>query len=262
MRIELLLFLSLMVMIIVMIACSAPRRLTPPRLSPTLFPVLTLTPYDPQVIARVGGEASIAATISPPSANNVELSISPPRCYRTASPMLTCLGSVRNAGRKPLRDIMLKVGFRRADGESAGEHVFALEQRRIEGNASAPYRFFAPARRDEGMAIDIGLVGAQLSEAADVTLTLEDERGEYFADKERYRLTASIRNEGAQPARDIRLIVTLENADGAIVGYRAVGMVGSLLIGETREVDLTVSPIRGEAPARHSVSLEALSATE
>ena len=260
MRIELLLFLSLMVMIIVMIACSAPRRLTPPLLSPTLFPLLTLTPYDAQAVARVGGQASIAATISPPSANGAALSISSPRCYRTASPMLTCLGIVRNAGRKTLRDIMLTVGFRRADGELAGEHVFALEQGRIEGNASAPYRFFTPARRAEGMAINIGLAGAQLAKAADVALTLEDERGKYFAEKERYQLTALIRNEGAEPARDIRLIVSLENADGAIVAYRAVDIAGTLSAGETRALDLTINPIRGQAPARHRVALEARTA--
>lgn len=260
MRIELLLFLSLMVMIIVMIACSAPRRLSPPRLSPTLFPVLALTPYDPQMISRVGGQASIAVTISPLSAHSAELSISAPRCYRTASPMLTCLGIARNVGRKPLGDIMLMVGFKRADGELAGEHEFGLEQRRIEGNASAPYRFFAPAQRDAGMAIEIGLAGAQLSEAADATLKLEDARGEYIADQERYRFTASIRNEGAQLARGIRLIVTLENADGAIVGYRAVDIAGELSVDETREVDLTVSLIRGERPARHHVALEPMSA--
>ena len=262
MRIELLLFLSLMVMIIVMIACSAPRRLTRPLLSPTLFPLLTLTPYDAQAIARVGGEASIAATITPPSANGAALIISSPRCYRTASPMLACLGIVRNAGRKPLRDIRLRVGFRRADGELAGEQVFGLEQGRIEGNASAPYRFFAPARRAQGMAIDIGLAAAQLAKAADVALTLEDERGEYFAEKERYQLTALIRNEDAEPARDIRLIVSLENADGEIVGYRAVDIAGDLSAGETRVVDVTLHPIRGETPARHRVALEARTARQ
>lgn len=262
MRIELLLFLSLMVMIIVMIACSAPRRLTPPGLSPTLFPVLSLTPYDPQVVARVGGEASIAATISPPSANSTELSISPPHCYRTASPMLTCLGIVRNNGREPFRDIMLKVGFRRADGELDSEHAFGLEQGRIQGNASAPYRFFAPARRDERATIEIGLAGAQLSEAAIVGLTLEDERGEYIAELERYRFTALIRNVGAQAGRDIRLIVSLENSDGALIGYRAADIRGGLSVDETREVDLTVNPIREETPARHHVSLDALPAAK
>ena len=262
MRIELLLFLSLMVMIIVMFACSAPRRLTAPGLSPTLFPVLMLTTYDPQVISLVGGQASVAATISPPSANSDQLSISPPRCYRTAMPMLTCLGTIRNVGQKPFRDIMLKVGFRRADGNLGGEHAFALEQRRIEGNASAPYRFFVPAQRDESMAIEIGLVGAQLAEAEVVALTLEDERGEYLADKERYRLTALMRNVGAQPAREIRLIVTLESAEGAIVGYRAADIAGGLSIGETRPVEATVSPIRGERPAGHRVSLDALPAEQ
>lgn len=176
--------------------------------------------------------------------------------------MLTCLGIVRNAGRKPLGDILLKVGFRRADGELAGKHFFALEQRRIEGNATAPYRFFASARRADGMAIDIGLAGAQVSEAAEVTVRLEDARGQYFANQVRYRFTAMIRNVGAQSARGIRLIVTLENADGAIVGYRAKDIAGDLAIGETRGVDLTVSLIRGETPARHRVALEALSAAK
>lgn len=259
MRIELLLFLSLMVMIIVMIACSAPRRPTP-GLSPTLFPVMTLTTYDPQMIARITSETSIGVTISPPSASHPELSISPPRCYRTASPMLTCLGAVRNAGRNTLRDIVLQARFRRAAGELAGEHVFGLVQRRLEADVIAPYRFFAPARRDTGLAIEIGLVGAQLADAADVTLTLDNERGEYLVDQNRYRFTALVRNDGAQPARRIRLIVSLENAEGANVGFRAVDIAGDLSVGETRTVEVTLSPIRGEAPARHRVSLDALPA--
>lgn len=261
MRIELLLFLSLMVMIIVMIACSAPRRPTP-NLSPTLFPVLTLTTYDPQMIARVDGAATIAATISPPSASQRDIYISPPRCYRTAAPMLTCLGAVGNIGRKPFRDIMLRVGLRRPDGESLGDRAFLLEQRRIEAGSSAPYRFFAPARRDAGAAIDIAVVRAQPAGPAEVTLTLADERGEYLAARQRYRFSASVRNDSGQLARGIRLIVTLESADGAIVGYRAVDIAGELPIGEARPVDLTIATLGAEAPARHRATLEALPAAE
>lgn len=261
MRIELLLFLSLMVMIIVMIACSAPRRPSP-SLSPTLFPLLTLTTYDPQWIARVGGEASIEATISPPSASQRDLNISPPRCYRTSSPMLTCLGAVGNAGRKPFRNIALMAGLKRPDGEPLGDQAFLLEQRRIEAGSSAPYRFFAPARRDAGMAIDIGLVRAQPAGPADVTLTLEDERGEYIDARKRYRFTALVRNDSSLLARGIRLIVTLESADGAIVGYRALDIADELSIGEARAVDLTIAPLGAETPARHRATLESLPAAE
>ena len=99
--------------------------------------------------------------------------------------------------------------------------------------------------------------GRKLSEAAEVTLTLEDERGEYFAGQHQYKLAVLIRNKEAQPARESRLIVTLEYADGAIDGYRAVDLAGDLSAGETRKIDLTISPIRGQAPARHRLALEA-----
>lgn len=107
------------------------------------------------------------------------------------------------------------------------------------------------------MAIYIGLEGAELTKAVEVTLTLDDQRGEYFAGQNLYRFTTLIRNDGSQTAQDIRLIVSLENAEGAIVGYRVVDMAGRLSAGETHAIDLTISPIRGHTPARNRVALEA-----
>ena len=91
---------------------------------------------------------------------------------------------------------------------------------------------------------------------------LDDARGQYISDQLRYRFAALMRNGSAQAARDIRLIVTLENAAGANVGFRAADIAGDLSMGETRFVEVTVRPLRREAPARHRVSLDALPVTQ
>jgi len=257
MRIELLLFLSFMVMIIVMVACSAPRRPTP-SLSPTLFPAMTLTTYNPQMITRVGGDAAVAATISPPDAFHSHINISPPRCYRTASPMLTCLGTIRNVGQQAISDIILQASVIGSEGESIGQYAFSPEQRRVDADSTAAYRLRVPRSSDQTVALEIGLVGARQSAPAEVRLTLDDERGAYLAEQKQYQFSTVVRNVSGQTARDIRLIVTLEDVDDTVVGYRAADLTSELPSGESIDVDMTIAPLGAAAPVRHRASLEAL----
>ena len=257
MRIELLLFLCFMVMAIVMIAGSLPRRPTP-ALSPTLFPAMRLATYEPQLIARAG-RGELAAAVISPSALAGEIDISPPRCYRGLSPTLTCLGVLRNLGASAIRDIRLNASYIAA-GEPRGEVTFALERRLIEAKSAAAYRLLAQATRMADLSLEIGLAGGWRSAATERMLALLDERGEYLAELKRYQFSATLKNEGARAATGIRLIVALENGQGEIIGYRGREIAGPLPGGGTLETSMTVAPLGMEAPVRHRAWLEALPA--
>lgn len=256
MRIELLLFLSFLAILVVLIACSVPRRPTP-ALSSTLFPQLTLTMYDPQLVARVGGNAAIAATIWPPQPDLPEIDISPPRCYRTISPHLTCLGYLRNMTDSDLADINLVA---RISGATGNETRFSLEQPLLTAGERAPYRLQMPDSRGQDAALEIALAGAQPAPAASRELTLEDEIGYYQPQANSYRFTATLRNSWAGAVSDIRLVLSLENEAGAIIGFRALDWGIELAGGAALPVDLEISPLEAAVEMRHRVTAQALGA--
>ena len=261
MRIELLLFLSMLAMIVVIVACGVPRRqtLVP---APTFFPGLTLTMYDPQVEGRVLGEATLAATILPGSPQFREIEISPPRCYATTSPQITCLGYLRNLTENVLSDLRLRVRFRGPDGNLQGETQFSPEQRRIEAADLAPYRLEVPASRLETAVLELEVVEASVAKSDSIELSLRDVTGDYQRSENSYRLTGRLVNEGAEAARDIRLLVTLEDGEGAIVGYRAVDIEQELPSGGTMPLDISLTPLTHAGSVRHRVSVQGAPLTQ
>ncbi len=257
MRIELLLFLSLLAMIVVIVACSLPRRQLLV-LTPTFFPAVTLTTYDPPVVARVGQEPALAATILPAQARFRALEISPPRCIQTLAPRLTCLGQVRNLGQISLAHVQLRAIFLGAGGEPQGETVFSPAQRRIAAGAAAPYRVDVPVARLEAAVLQLEVANAEAASAgAAPSLLLRDASGVVDARDGSYRLEGIIANEGDLPARAIRAIVTLEDNDGRLVGYRAVELPGTLPGGESAPFELTLTPLIASPRLRHRISLQA-----
>ena len=106
--------------------------------------------------------------------------------------------------------------------------------------------------------MEIGLMSARASAPASVKLTLDDERGLYLAERKQYQFTAAVRNVSGETARDIRLVVTLEDRAGAVVGYRVADLPDDLPHGGTINIDMMISPLGAAAPIRHRVSLEAL----
>ncbi len=259
MRIELLLFLCFLAILVVLIACSVPRRPTP-SLSPTLFPQLTLTQYDPQLIGRVGGDAAIAATILPPRPYLPDIEISPPRCYRTISPKLTCLGYLRNISESNLADISLKARYSGDEGAQDAETTFSLEQPELTAGDRAPYRLRMPDLRREDAALEIALVSAQPASAGSRELILEDETGQYQPETNSYRFRAALRDDIADTVKAIRLIISVENESGAIIGFRAVDWPLELSGGAALPVDLEISLLKQAAETRHRVTAQALRA--
>ena len=260
MRIELLLFLSFLAILVVLIACSVPRRPTPV-LSPTLFPQLTLTMYDPQLVARLSGEAAIAATILPPKPNLPEIDISPPRCYRTISPQLTCLGYLRNATDADLAEISLNARFSGDEVEQAREASFSLEQPAVPAGRRAPYRLQMPDLHRDDAAIEIALASAQLASSESLELTLEDETGRYQPESNSYRFLATLRNSSDASVRDIRLVVTVEDEAGALIAFRAADWSVVLSSGEAMPVALEITPLVSAAVMRHQAIALAQRAT-
>lgn len=259
MRIELLLFLSFLALVIVLIACSVPRRQSTV-LSPTLFPTLQLIHYDPKLVTRVSLEADIAITVMPPKPPLPALEISPPRCYRTLSPQLTCLGYLYNRAKTAIGNISLAATFS-ADNDKRGEAaVFSLEQHRIPAAGKAPYRLYAPDNRTEDAAIEISLEDAALAPGKNLQLIFEDRTSEFQPAANEFRLQGELRNESGATAKDIRLIITLEDETGTIIAYRAVDLPEALPSNSARSIDESITALAQASDIRHYVTVHAVPA--
>ncbi len=252
MRIELLLFFSVLATLLVFIACSAPRRPSP-SLPPTFFPALTLTTYNPQFVTRVGQEAAFAATVLPATARPSGIAISPPRCYQTISQQITCLGTIHNRGQETISDISLKASFQTANGTAPGPREFSLEQWRIPAGETAPYRLQVPAARLEAAALALELGRARSAPAASPRLRLIEAQSRYQPAEQQYHYSATLINEGDQPAADIRLIVWLEDEAGAPIAYRALDLPAALPAGESQPVSLSLRPLQALASGADAV---------
>ena len=165
---------------------------------------------------------------------------------------------VRNLAQEAFSDITLKARFIGVNGLLKRQSTFSLEQRRIAAGAAAPFRLQLPRSRLETTALEIEVVSAEWSTPAGLELTLQNARGEYLDELNRYRFSATVKNASGQPAKDIRLIVTLANAEGELVGFRVADLPDALPIGEEVDVDLAITPLEASAALRHQVTFQAL----
>ncbi len=259
MRIELQLFLTFLLMVVLFIACSVPRRPTPV-LVPTLFPALTLSTHDPQFVSRIGERAPGAATILPAQPGLSHVNVGPPRCYHTVSPQLTCLGYVFNGAEAAIEDVTLVTSFNGANGAWAGDTAYSLEQQRIPAGGKAPYRIQLPNSRLESAALELALASASAAPYSSRALSLREDTGDYLPRERIYHFSAALTNESDQPVEGIRLIVSLENEAGVIIGYRAADIPYRLASGETLPVELSITPLESAAEIHHRVSLQPLPA--
>ena len=259
MRIELLLFLSFLALVIVMVACSVPRK---PRatLSPGLFPEPALTAYDPRLVSRVSMAVGISVSIAKADAKLPQVEISPPQCYRTLAPRLSCFGYLYNRAKSAISDVRLWLRY--SENESpASARSFVLEQTRILPGEKAPYRLQLAEPALPGATIELGLEQAALSSAAKasaVDLRYEDAGSVYREAEHIYRFSGRLQNQGETALNAIRLIITLENEARAIVAYRALDLRSPLPAGESQAVELSLALLDAASEVHQHVTALAL----
>ena len=256
MKIELLLFLSFLALVIVMIACSVPRK---PRatLSPGLFPEPALTAYDPRLAVRVSMAVDMPASILPAAAKLPEVEIVPPQCYRTLAPRLSCFGYLYNRAKSAISD--LRLSMRYGDNlELAEARAFALEQTRVSPGEKAPYRLELAEPALPGAMLELRLEQARLASPGEASsaddLRYEDRGSIYLEAENSYRLRGRLQNDGETALDAIRLIITLENEAGAIVAYRALDIPGTLPAGESQAVEVSLALLDTARDARLHVT--------
>ncbi|MEL6406569.1 MAG: hypothetical protein AAFR81_19525 [Chloroflexota bacterium] len=192
--------------------------------------------------------------------------VEPPICYLATQDSVACMGRVWNESDSTLGDTALRVNLQAQDADNTHENEILVHQRRIEPNDFAPYHTMFHLDEVENDAyFDLSL--ADLAVTADITqvfeanthtqmLSVQDSRG-MLTDNGQYYLTATILNNTPMAVENMRLIVTLNDAEWGIVGYRVHEVVDMLDSGAERLVQVAVIPYRLPERIVHHIHVEA-----
>lgn len=176
----------------------------------------------------------------PAVATVIPLQVAQPSCYETPTDSILCMGQIYNTQSYAVRRVDVRVQLLRADGLILAERDIVIDQNTIPPGGSAPYsaRFKAEWTN---------YTTAASLQQADVTpeihfvpLIIENETIQYV--NGRYTVWATLYNPSPYITEPPRLVLTLLDDRGQVVGYRAMG------------VDAGLDP-----EARQTIQIEAIS---
>jgi len=191
------------------------------------------------------------------------LDVSPPDCYQTRVGRIICLGRIDNQTNSAAEGVSVDVRLLQSDGGLAAHQVSAIEQMLIPPQTFAPYR----AQFD----ISWALYRAMELRPASVVLTASAASAveQRFAvpavrdivtriDEGRFVFSAIVVNDHSGPVTAMRVVVTLLDADGRVIGYRTAAFTGRVLEpGEETPVHIEVVPASPADIADYHVYAEA-----
>lgn len=191
-----------------------------------------------------------------PTSTPLALTITPPNCYATPTDHILCLGQVTNPLPQAIERVTILVRLLRQDGSLLIESEAGIEQNMIPPGGSAPYRLLLKAdwRAYAGAAVLLRTADSA-PEAAARAVSLDIQQHERRMADGRYAISAVLHNSDSQPAQLYRVIVTLNDAQGQITGYRVLQLNRQLTSDESLPLEIMVMP--QSASAQHTLYVEA-----
>jgi LysM repeat protein len=147
-----------------------------------------------------------------------------PNCYATRAGTLICLGRVNNPLEMSVERVAVEARVLALDGTVRAQTA-AIEQVAIPANGFAPYRALFDLPAEEVDSVSVTLLSADTVQNAEerfITLNVEEDAGMW--QDGRFVVTATLTSN--QPAEVVRAVVTLQNAEDQVIGYRVVALGG------------------------------------
>ncbi len=186
------------------------------------------------------------------------LPLAPPTCYETRAGKLLCLGEVDNTLPDPLERVAVRVRLFTADEQLLGEETATVEQQHIRSGETAPYRVLFDTNGRKYAHTSATLVCAIVNPKADahfLELIVEDETAAIQSNQ--MIISARLYNPGMETAEAVRLIATLYDETGNVIGYRTLQLDEALPPGKSLPVHLPVTFPTGTTVSTHTLSVEA-----
>jgi hypothetical protein len=213
--------------------------------APTETPTAAPTPT-PQ--PALDGSAAPAAPASP--------NVSSPDCYAVTALNTVCLGLVENPFPFPIQHVEVSITLHSSDKSRSVEQTMRLTQVMILAGGSAPYHAaFAVALADYPQ-VDVSLVRFRPLENPDQFVHLEVFQNAQWVMDGRYEITAVIHNSGQENAEDVRAIVTLQDEQGRVAGYRVTRLTSLLAAGQHLPISIEIIPQSNSHDLAHILTVE------
>lgn len=214
----------------------------------------------PPLPTQVMENAETAVPVLAATPTPVPLTVLLPACYDSRSEMILCLGEVENPHEMLVERVALRVQVMDAAGGVLDETITALDQVWLPPGSSAPYRAqfnlswrtFAAA----GTQIQTSLLSADAppdAESRFARLSVEDI--ETRSEGDRLIVNARVVNVDTSRASDLRIVATVKDEAGQVIGYRVSAPSTSLSAGASLAVEMVIFPLA--RPENSSVLLYA-----
>lgn len=208
--------------------------------------------------------ASAGGTAAPgPQPDMLALAVSLPDCYQTRAGGIICLGRIDNETDSTAEGVSIDVRLVQTDGGLAAQDVSAIEQMLIPPQGFAPYHalFDVPWSLYQSMGLQpaAALLSANAGPATEARYAAPTLRDIVTrAEEGRFILSAIVVNSETGPVTAVRVVVTLLDEDGRVIGYRVSAFAGRVLApGEETPVYVEVVPAAPAAIADYHVYAEA-----
>ncbi len=265
--------MSLFISVLV-IACNVVNSISS-TLTPSSAPRVTLTlrqsrapteiPNQPQTAetntftTAEGASPSIVQTpLTPAPLPSLALIVAQPRCQATTAETSVCLGLVHNPLSQPVQQVTVRVRLHVAG--QVYEQITAVEQAFIPSGHSAPYRTLFHSNHQNAYLVDSQLISAEVvvDETQYIVLQIQDFRVQVIG--ERYEIAATLVNAEADSALAAVAVITLQDDEGRLAGYRVVPLQPVIRPGDRIAFRSEVIPQIPGAHLRSSLHVEALRA--
>lgn len=214
----------------------------------------TLQPGQSLIIPLPGADVHPpTATATPP-----ELTLPDPACYETTGGALLCLGLVENRLDTGLEQVEVLAQALGENGEVLAENEIDVEQSYIVAGGTAPYRAYFDL--DPDAVWQVSAVLRRADSAADVEtrfVPVEVEDVDWQLEAGQTIVTATLHNRSAENAGPVRVIVTLEDDAGHVLGYRVSRVADALAAGDSVALRLALVAQTTIADPRVVIAVEA-----
>lgn len=167
-----------------------------------------------------------------PTTTPLPLSTLPPNCSPTATDNIQCLGLVMNDYDTAIQRVTLWVKLLRTDSTILAEGRVGLEQNLLPSGAAAPYRilFHADWREYAGAVVSLNSADSGRDvQTRYIILEINDQHVDWLDG--RYTVSAVLHNPDSQTAHLRRAVITLQDSDGNVTGFRVQQLDQALAAG-------------------------------
>jgi murein DD-endopeptidase MepM/ murein hydrolase activator NlpD len=210
-----------------------------------------------QTLIVPSAQANPLTLVALPTPTPLALVLPPPTCYPARTGGTLCLGLVENPFDQTVQNVRLSIQLMGDNGAFLSSQETDVAQFIVPPKGLAPYHVqFADAGSSAAGASAVLLSAEFLpqGDASFLQLEVQDDHG--VSVDQQYVVTAELYNAATSAAESVRVVVTLFDADGGVIGYRVMMLETPLPSGERLPIRAVILSVNNAVPTRYTIYAE------